>query len=579
MTKTNLIIIFFLMLVLPALALTKADIVFPVAELGGCENEADCKVYCDEPDNYGACFAFAKRYGLLEGPLANKSEKELDKFAKAMKESGPGGCRGQGECNAYCDDVNNINECVDFADRNGLMSKEELDEAKKIRDALSRGVKMPGGCTNKESCESYCFGPGGADGGGFIEEHMDECIRFGTEAGFMDEKEVKMVKLTKGRGPGGCRGPECDNFCDKPENNEVCSRFLDDLMRENPDLKLEDIIPEKDLREMKKGFEEMKRETSPEMKECLAGLEPEFGKFFKGEISGSPSLAMKMDKLMPKCIEKSFPPKVKKCMQEQGLWNKMMTSRERPSKEFEKKIEECFMEFGDFGPPPNEGERFDDSPSKGRRGPDFEGSIPPGFGVDPEQCMRKLKDECDQKFTGDAGRQRCIEAGKKECFQEVKGFVPPGINKEDFKNEFIEKFKEEVKEFIPEVPGISGPAPEGETIHAAEFKEYPKEQFEEQYQEQYERRFDEEYQQRYEEKSQEIFEQAFDEQMQEQFKKLEGAYQDLTGEKFEGMEPMMEQMPIMEQMPDESDGTTTNQSKRLPSIGEFILGFVWMLLK
>jgi len=185
-----------LAVVSPVFALTKADIVYPVAELGGCESEAACKAKCDEPDNYGACFAFAKKYGLLEGPLADKSERELDKFAKVMKKGGPGNCRNQNECDAYCDDANHIQECVAFADKHDLMKPDELEDAKKVAAALARGVKMPGGHTTKDDVENYCFGPGGAEGGGFIEKHMDECIRFGVEAGFMDAGEEKMIRAT-----------------------------------------------------------------------------------------------------------------------------------------------------------------------------------------------------------------------------------------------------------------------------------------------------------------------------------------------------------------------------------------------
>lgn len=563
-------VVVFSVLISPTFASSKADIVFPVAELGGCQSETECKTYCDNPDNYSACFAFAKKHNLLEGPLADKSEKELEKFAQVMNEGGPGGCQSQRECDAYCDDIDNINECVTFAERHDLMPPSELDEAKKVMSALARGVKMPGGCTNKKTCEAYCFGSGGAEEGGFIEGHMDECVRFGLEAGFMGEKEAKMVRLTKGRGPGGCRGPECDDFCDEPKNREVCGLFLEDLMRENPDLKLEDIIPENDLREMREGFAEMKKEMPPEMQDCLARLDPGFAGFFAGTISPSPSLGMKIQKLMPQCMAEffgegtspelidcmmssrgreggdecfkkhgfppkfapggemgppQFPPEVEECMKERGLWDEMMSFRGPPPPEFEKKVGECFMEFG--------GGDFPGGPPDGRGGPGFQ---PPGFGADPEECMDNLRDRCDQQFTGDEGKKRCVEEGKRVCFMEVKGFVPPGHNGER-----------------PPFSGVMGPPPEMEGVRAEEFENQMRERFEGQVPEQFREQFEQQFQEQFQEQFQQQYQQEFQSQFQEQFQQM---------------------APIEQIAPTE----VAPSSRRIPTIEEFLLGLVWTLV-
>jgi len=452
---------------------------------------------------------------------------------------------------------------------------------------------------------------------------------------------------------------------------EVCNQFLEDMMRENPGLKLEDMIPEKDLREMREGFEEMKRNTPPEMKECFARLDPDFAAFFDGSAPASPSLGMKMDKLMPQCMRESFPPEVRGCMEGKGLFEKMMASKGPPSPAIEAEIEACFMEFGDFGPPPGEGDHF--GPPDGEHfGPPGQG--PPGFGVDPGQCMEELKNKCDASFVGKAGKKRCIEKSKSKCFQEVKDFVPPGISKckelsteeerrkcfgqfpkpgdggpdcipgtpmtictmseppqcgceppfieefDEVRKDFVDEIKEGFGEFIDIIPGMSkedilppekglvGPPPEGETIHAGEPEDNKGGYFEGTQEES-------------ENNKGGYFEGP---PMQEQFEQLEGLYQDLTGEEFkttepmmmmletipdpdsmmnlipesmpmEGTEPMMpmiEHVPLMEYAPMMNEGPKMipegpmpepipgpDSQGHLPTIGEFLLGFLWSILR
>ena len=50
--------------------MSKADIIFPVTELGGCKDEADCRAYCEKRDNVDvirACLTFAKKAKLVYG--------------------------------------------------------------------------------------------------------------------------------------------------------------------------------------------------------------------------------------------------------------------------------------------------------------------------------------------------------------------------------------------------------------------------------------------------------------------------------------------------------------------------------
>src|SRR3989338_11491905 len=43
-----------------------------------------------------------------------------------------GGCASQQECKTYCDDLANKDSCLAFAEKNGFISKEKVEQAKKM---------------------------------------------------------------------------------------------------------------------------------------------------------------------------------------------------------------------------------------------------------------------------------------------------------------------------------------------------------------------------------------------------------------------------------------------------------------
>lgn len=188
---------------------------YPIAELGNCADKASCGAYCDKPKNEESCLNFAEQNNLM-----SKEEVKVAKNFIASGDKGPGGCTSKESCESYCDDVSRIDECVSFAEKNNLMPPEELAEAKKIQAAVARGVKPPP-CKNKEQCDAYCEDS----------DHMEECINFATEAGFIQGKELEdaqkmLIAIKKGVKPLPCKGKEaCDAYCGNPDNMEVCMNF------------------------------------------------------------------------------------------------------------------------------------------------------------------------------------------------------------------------------------------------------------------------------------------------------------------------------------------------------------------
>lgn len=192
-----------------------AEIQFPVAELENCKDKAACKAYCDKPENIRACIAFAEKNGLMP-----KEEIEIAKKFIAAGAKGPGGCSGKEACEAYCDDISHINECVAFAERTGILPPDELQEAKKVQSAIAKGVKPPA-CRNKKECDVYCEAP----------ENMKECIAFGEAAGFLEGEELQearkvLAAIEGGLTPPPCRGRDaCEAYCTSPDNMESCIAF------------------------------------------------------------------------------------------------------------------------------------------------------------------------------------------------------------------------------------------------------------------------------------------------------------------------------------------------------------------
>ncbi len=201
-----------------ALASSEDDIVYPVGELGDCGDEQECRAYCNGLAHIDECLAFAEQHNLL----SPEEIAEARKFAEIGVESGPGGCGGNGECEVYCEDISHINECLAFAEEHDILDMQELEEARRVVQALREGAQLPGGCTSKDACEAYCEDA----------SHIQECVAFAEVAGFMSAEELgeaKMVLRALEGGaklPGGCQGKaQCEAYCSESSHMEECFEF------------------------------------------------------------------------------------------------------------------------------------------------------------------------------------------------------------------------------------------------------------------------------------------------------------------------------------------------------------------
>ena len=174
----------------PAINKDKEDEVAKLVEReggpGGCTSKDACRAYCDDGAHMDECMAFAKKSGLM-------SDDQIEQAKKMTKQEGPGGCKGA-QCRDYCEDSSHIKECLEFGQKQGLMTRDEARRAQEFHDVLRQGG--PGGCTDEQSCKSFCSDPA----------NRDTCESFAKENGFGGEPRDRQER---NQGPdGGIERPD-----------------------------------------------------------------------------------------------------------------------------------------------------------------------------------------------------------------------------------------------------------------------------------------------------------------------------------------------------------------------------------
>lgn len=527
-----------------AFANSPFDIEFPISELGNCQNKAACKSYCDNDEHADACKSFAEKHGL------GATREEVDVTLKQFEEDGgPGGCAADAKnparaCRAYCDNIAHIDECLSYAKKNGLMETQELQEAEKVSAALKRGAKLPAQCTNAASCKTVCEDPAdlataracfefGKEAGllppevseeqaekvfeafangktpfkSFAEmrqcdnpssdELMEKCVNFALEAGLIPPEEVEIVKKTKGRGPGNCRGrAECEAYCENPDNAEQCFKFAEE----------HGMVREEDRERMREGLEEMRdavEDADPEVLGCIRKDVPGFDAMLAGEKLPSP----KVGELMRQCFENFFR------NQADGSGG--------------------HGENGGFGEMENSGredERFDGGPGEFHDGPEgFQENPGADRGIPPEvkACLsEKFGDTFLLEVTRGGRPQGDAETKMRECFKETFGesregndHPSPESEQREPRGDRNEMSRQKEIERLPENPDGA----ERQTRESGGSEEHQK-----QYQEQFDQKFQEEYRRQYEEQYQKQFEAERARQMEQGHENRAGEYQEDT---------------------------------------------------
>ncbi len=230
---------------------------------GGCKDKDSCATYCENStDNLNECVAFAEKSGMVSGDVL----KEMQNIQGALKAGGqlPGGCKNKNDCQVYCSASAHMEECIGFAEKSGMLKGKELEEAKKILPFIKSG-ETPGGCTTKEQCQTYC-----ADSSRAV-----ECVSFAEKAGLISKEEADMARKTGGKGPNGCTSKEsCDAFCNQKANQQSCLNFA----------KEHDLIPAEQLKQIEEGTARLRMGLSQFPEEIVQCLKEKVGPDTVGEI-------------------------------------------------------------------------------------------------------------------------------------------------------------------------------------------------------------------------------------------------------------------------------------------------------
>lgn len=492
------------------------DITYPVAELGGCESQSVCRAYCDEPANQDACRAFAEAKGLVK----KTEQPRLDGEKK-----GPGGCDSEMACRAYCDDPAHSEECIDFAEREGYMTREEAERAREFLKKRGGKFEGPGECKEEKECRAYCeaeehfdecmgfaekeglmtqeeierarkfrnqTGPGGCKGEAcknYCQQagREDECLEFAEREGLLSKEEIarakKFMKVSSQGGPGGCRGRECEKYCNNTEHRDECFEFA----------KKNNLISEEELVHIERGRTleaKVKESGGPggckEEKSCMEYCRsPEHVEECLGFATAHGGMnAEEAERMLKQFVEQGDAFGPRRVGETEGFGPKPgdIDARLEKFKDFEKMEREFRGRAGEFDRP-----RFDERGAESNMPPTFEG---PGGCSSPDECMKycvEHRDECNLS-----------PRGAKE------GFRPKGRPFESG------EFKPEGRVFDtnqlrpPEgkfnMPTGDHRSPPSDEFHPS--TEQPPSSFEGQYRQEYQRQYEQQYQQQFQQQYQ-----------------------------------------------------------------------------
>lgn len=184
---------------------------YPIEELGGCENKEACRAFCDKFENLEKCLNFSEKNVLLTDCRLTDARKFLNAINGGLKLLP---CKSKEECRVYCSDEVNFKECLNFVENAGFLSRDEALLLKRT------GGKGPGACQTKEDCQEYCS----------QENHLDECLEFALKNGFILPAQaalaIEIRDLAAKGGPGGCVGLKaCGEYCSNINNLDNCLSF------------------------------------------------------------------------------------------------------------------------------------------------------------------------------------------------------------------------------------------------------------------------------------------------------------------------------------------------------------------
>ncbi len=155
--------------------------VYPIAQLGNCNNAQECFVYCEDPQNITVCATVASQQGYMSASGARKAIE----FAKLINNGYLANCNTMNECIKLCDNVNVQADCQQLVasinnnasvlgaqDGDNFLGRsifETCDQFDNCETMNSSGVlnntyaqfkasgSLPSICVDGQQCFNYCL--------------------------------------------------------------------------------------------------------------------------------------------------------------------------------------------------------------------------------------------------------------------------------------------------------------------------------------------------------------------------------------------------------------------------------------
>lgn len=181
-------------------AAKKYGVTFPIAELGSCGSKSECRSFCEDPINRGACIDYASAKGFYKVDEVKKLQESALGDAKSEL-----GCDSKQSCAQFCAVEENWEKCGEFAKKRKLSGGFVSDPQKS--ETINKAQEFLG-CASHESCKDFCL----------KEENQSKCSEFAKTVGLRGGQERK--------GPGGCLSDStCKLYCQDPVNKQECAKF------------------------------------------------------------------------------------------------------------------------------------------------------------------------------------------------------------------------------------------------------------------------------------------------------------------------------------------------------------------
>ncbi len=196
------------------------NITYPINELGSCQSAEKCFLYCAQPQNQAACLDYAKKNGLVKETDDSSDEPPSPEVLTAAAQEL--GCSSRDTCMAICNDQNNFEKCHNFAEKHKLRKPSDNESSGPPPQVMLR-AKSELGCMNETSCMNFCNNP----------ENSEICFEFAKKHELLAKEEIEKHDeylqkreelMTEAKKELGCDSPQsCQAFCQNKENLSKCA--------------------------------------------------------------------------------------------------------------------------------------------------------------------------------------------------------------------------------------------------------------------------------------------------------------------------------------------------------------------